>query len=127
MMWNQEPLEDSLDERNVQADPRFIGRQDKWSHFQTIMIGRGKQGRGQGGRRERGGRVSGRANSYYSNIKNLNNNNKGLYISLGHHVLYYGQKGALDQMRTTWEKIVNHVGTIYGHDNSNELQNKKRI
>jgi hypothetical protein len=28
-------------------------------------------------------------------------------------------------MRTTWEKIVHHVGTIYGHDISNELQNKK--
>ena len=30
-------------------------------------------------------------------------------------------------MRTTWEKIVNHVRTIYGHNISNELQNKKRI
>jgi hypothetical protein len=30
-------------------------------------------------------------------------------------------------MRTTWEKIVHHVGTIYGHDVSNELQNKKTV
>ena len=30
-------------------------------------------------------------------------------------------------MRTTWEKIVHHVGTIYGHDISNELQNKKTV
>ena len=30
-------------------------------------------------------------------------------------------------MRTTWEKIVNHVRKIYGHDISNESQNKKRI
>ena len=30
-------------------------------------------------------------------------------------------------MRTTWEKIVNHVGTIYGHDISNELHNKKTV
>jgi hypothetical protein len=31
-------------------------------------------------------------------------------------------------MRTTWEKIVHHVGTtIYGRDISNELQNKKTI
>ena len=30
-------------------------------------------------------------------------------------------------MRTTWEKIVHHAGTIYGHDISNELQNRKTI
>ena len=30
-------------------------------------------------------------------------------------------------MRTTWEKIVNHVGMIYNHNISNEFQNKKRI
>jgi hypothetical protein len=30
-------------------------------------------------------------------------------------------------MRTTWEKIVHHVGTIYGQDISNELLNKKRV
>jgi hypothetical protein len=29
-------------------------------------------------------------------------------------------------MRTTWEKIVHHAGTIYGHDISNELLNKKK-
>ena len=30
-------------------------------------------------------------------------------------------------MITTWEKIVNHAGTIYGHGISNEFQNKKWI
>jgi hypothetical protein len=30
-------------------------------------------------------------------------------------------------MRNTWEKITHHVGTIYGHDISNELQNKMRV
>jgi hypothetical protein len=30
-------------------------------------------------------------------------------------------------MRTTWEKIVHHIGTIYGHNISNELQNKKTV
>ena len=39
----------------------------------------------------------------------------------------YGQKGAADQMRTMWEKIVHHVGTIHGHDVSNELLNKKIV
>ena len=30
-------------------------------------------------------------------------------------------------MRTNRDKIVNHVGTIYGYAISNELQKKKRI
>jgi hypothetical protein len=30
-------------------------------------------------------------------------------------------------MRNTWEKITHHVGTIYGHDISNELQNKTKV
>jgi hypothetical protein len=36
----------------------------------------------------------------------------------------YGQKSAADLMRTSWEKLVNYVGTNYGQDISNELQNK---
>ena len=47
--------------------------------------------------------------------------------ALGNHVFEYGYKGAAYQMRKTWENIVNHVGTIYCHDTSNDLQNKKRI
>ena len=30
-------------------------------------------------------------------------------------------------MSLTWENFINNVGTNYGHDISNELQNKKRI
>ena len=30
-------------------------------------------------------------------------------------------------MRTTWEKIYHHVGTIYGHDTRKELQNKTNV
>jgi hypothetical protein len=36
----------------------------------------------------------------------------------------YGQKSAADQMRTSWEKLVQYVGTNYGQDINNELQNK---
>ena len=39
----------------------------------------------------------------------------------------YGNKGAADQIRTTWEKIANHVGKVYDHDISNDLKNKKQI
>jgi hypothetical protein len=43
------------------------------------------------------------------------------------HVFDYGSKGAADQMRNTWEKITHPVGMIYGHDISNELQNKTLV
>jgi hypothetical protein len=36
----------------------------------------------------------------------------------------YGQKSAADLMRTSWEKMLQYVGTNYGQDISNELQNK---
>ena len=35
------------------------------------------------------------------------------------------QKGSADQMRTSWEKFVQYVGTNYGADIGNEFQNKK--
>jgi hypothetical protein len=39
-------------------------------------------------------------------------------------VFDYGQKSAADQMRTSWEKLAQYVGTNYGQDIRNELQNK---
>jgi hypothetical protein len=42
-------------------------------------------------------------------------------------VFDHGQKGAADQMRTTWENTVHHVGTVCDHDISNELHNKKTV
>jgi hypothetical protein len=39
-------------------------------------------------------------------------------------VFYYGQKSAADQMRTSWEKLAQYVGTNYDQDISSELQNK---
>jgi hypothetical protein len=37
-------------------------------------------------------------------------------------VLDYGQKSAADQMRTSWENLVQYGGTNYGQDINNELQ-----
>ena len=72
--------------------------------------GRGRGGgRGSGGR---GGRGKGGRGSSYAAASALKI--KGLCTALGHHVFDYGQKGSADQMRNTWEKIVHHVGTIYG-------------
>ena len=39
----------------------------------------------------------------------------------------YGQKTSADQMRTSWEKLVQYVGTSYGHDIYSELQNKLTV
>jgi hypothetical protein len=48
----------------------------------------------------------------------------GLCAALGINVFNYGHRAAMDQMRTSWEKIVQFVGTNYGQDISNELQSK---
>jgi hypothetical protein len=91
---------------------------------------------GSGGRQGRGGGRGGRGNTHSRGGRGRGNyyssagavvKHKGLCAALSNHVFDYGQKGAADQMRTTWEKIVHHVGTIYGHDISNELQNKKLV
>jgi hypothetical protein len=93
------------------------------------MSGRGGRGRGSrgncDGNRGGRGRGKGRGSSYASNTTTIKH--KGLCAALGSHVFECGQKGAADNMRTTWEKVVHHAGTIYGHDISNELQNWKTI
>ena len=88
------------------------------------MTGRGRSSRGRGGQGGPGGRTHGRGNNYSSSS---NTKHKGLCAALGNHVFDYGQRGCADQMRNTWEKITHHVGTIYGHDISNELQNKTKV
>ncbi len=82
----------------------------------------GRTGRGRGGR-GRGGRGRGRGTSY-SGTGVTTTKHKGLCSALGIHVFDYGQKSSPDQMRTSWEKITEYVGTSYGQDISNELQNK---
>jgi hypothetical protein len=78
----------------------------------------GRGGRGHGGR---GGRGRGRVQNYNGLA---NTTNKGMCDNLGTNVLDLGQKSAADLMRTLWEKLVQYVGTNYGQDISNELQNK---
>jgi hypothetical protein len=56
-----------------------------------------------------------------------NTTKKGLCGSLGTNVFDYGQKSAADLMRTSWEKLVQYVGTNYGQDISNELHNKNTV
>ena len=85
------------------------------------MSGRGRgRGRGKGGR----GKGKGRGSNH---VPATPTKTKGLCAALGNHVFEYGQKESADQVRTTWDKIVQYSGTIYGHDISNELQNKKTL
>jgi hypothetical protein len=80
----------------------------------------GRGGRGHGGRGGRG-RGRGRGQNYTGSA---NTTRKGLCASLSTNVFDYGQKSAADLMRTSWEKLVQYVGTNYGQDISNELKNK---
>jgi ribosomal protein L15 len=80
----------------------------------------GRGGRGRGGRGERG-RGRGRGQNYTGLA---NTKKKGMCANLGTNVFDYGQKTAADIMRTSWDKLVQYVGTNYGQDISNELQNK---
>ena len=91
------------------------------------MSGRGGQGIGHSGR---GGCVGSRYRGCSRgsfNYTNTLNKNKGLCSALGNNVFDYGQKGAAHQMRTTWENIVHHARTIYGHDIRNKLNKKTKV
>jgi hypothetical protein len=89
------------------------------------MSGRGRSsGRGGRGNSGHGGRGRGRGQNYAGAASALK---RGLCTTLGTNVFDYGQKAAADQMRTSWEKLVQYVGTTYGQDISNELQNKLTV
>ena len=80
----------------------------------------GSSGRGSGC----GGR-GGRGHNY--SIAGNGFSKKGLCPGLVTNVFYYGQKAASDQIRTSWGKLVQYVGTSYGSDISKELQNKTAV
>ena len=74
--------------------------------------GRGNISRGRG--RGRGQNCTGTASS----------TKKGSCEALGLNIFDHGQKAAADQMRSSMEKITEHVGTMHGQDISNELQSE---
>jgi hypothetical protein len=79
----------------------------------------GRAGRGYGR-----GRGRGRGQNYTGTTASIK---KGLCEALGGSVFDYGQKAAADQMRTSWEKVTDYVGSTYGQDICNELQNKTTV
>jgi hypothetical protein len=78
--------------------------------FLTMMRrGRsGSRGRHSG---EHGGRGHGRGQNYTDPRTAAKS---GLCAALGNNVFDYGPRAAVDQMRTSWEKLVQFVGTNYG-------------
>ena len=77
-------------------------------------------------RRGKGWRKNAKSKNGKDNAKPSKDSTKtGACKSLGTHVFDYGPKNAADQMATTWEQIVIHVGTNMGEDISNELRNRK--
>jgi hypothetical protein len=88
------------------------------------MSGRGGRINSRGGRGCAGAGRSGRGREKVQNYtSSANAANRGLCTNLGTTVFAYGQKSAEDQMRTSWEKLVQYVGTNYGQNINNELQN----
>ena len=78
-------------------------------------------------RRGKGWRKNAKSKNGKDNAKPSKDSTKtGACKSLDAHVFDYGPKNAADQMATTWEQIVIHVGTNMGEDISNELRNRKR-
>jgi hypothetical protein len=79
------------------------------------MSGRGGSNNGCGGRgrgsANRGGRGQGRGQHYTGSA---NAAKRDLCTNLGTNVFDYGQKSAAEQMCTSWEKLVQYVGTNYG-------------
>jgi hypothetical protein len=69
--------------------------------------GRGGRGRGSA---NRGGRGQGRGKNYTGSV---NAATRGMCTNLGTNVFDYGQKSAADQMRTSWENLIQYVGTNY--------------
>ena len=89
--------------------------------------GRGGRGNGRGGR-GRGGRSNNRGGGRGQHYAGASSSaKKGMCSALGTSVFDYGQRAAADQMKTSWEKLVQYVGTTYGQDISNELQNKLTV
>lgn len=87
-------------------------------------------GRDQHGRRGRGcrrtcGAGGGQGHHYTSKEKAIIA--KGLCAALGNNIFDYGQKCSADQMRTSWEKLVQYVGANQGHNISNKLANKQML
>ena len=77
--------------------------------------GRGEKGRGRDGRDRVGSKSI------------LTSRKKGLYAALGDNIFTYNKKGAADQLAIIFRQFVKHIGTVYGQENSNEINNRTAV
>ena len=90
------------------------------------MSGRG-HGRGRGGGRQ-SHQARGQGPGGSQNSRTDNKNQKELCVAIGNHVFdYHKKKGAADQLTDTWDKLVDHAGSLYGENVRNELFNKAHV
>jgi hypothetical protein len=47
--------------------------------------------------------------------------------ALGSYMFDHGDKGAADQVKISWEKLTNHIATLYGTDIGTELATNTKI
>ena len=89
------------------------------------MSGRGRGGGNKSNKPGKGkaGRGGGTSRNASSNSTKKSGSNKSLHG----HVFDYGTKGAADQMVTTWEQIIIHIGSTLGQDIGSELRNRAPI
>ena len=87
----------------------------------TKTSGKGSVRGGYQGWGGRGGQGRGRAARGYG-YSGGTPEHKGLCSALGIHVFDYGEKASVDQIITTWERLVLRVRTIHGHDISKEYK-----
>ena len=82
-------------------------------------------GRGRGGSLIGGGSIrgitSGRDRGNYSGVGQPAASRKekaksGISKALGNSMFTYGEKNSTDEMRATWEKVVQHIGIALGKD-----------
>jgi hypothetical protein len=75
------------------------------------MTRRGRVGSHGGGGSKQGGCGHGRGQSNYTSTRTMPKS--GLSAALGNNVFDYGHRAAVDQMQTSWEKLVQFMGTNY--------------
>ena len=92
-------------------------------------MGRGRGGSGRGGGSvmvRSSGRVRGRHSVIGQHVTSRKEkSNSGLSKSLGNSMFTYGEKNYADKIRTTWEKVIQHIVISIGQDISKESQMRK--
>ena len=78
------------------------------------------------GRRNPGCGCSGRGTGQTSTTSTTKSAQKGLCSDLEGNIFDIGQQTSADLLRMTLKKVIQYVGTKYGKDIANDLENRQR-